>query len=238
MFKKGILLSLLFLGSLSSYATTPRYLDGQFITNGANTLTIPSITDTLSSTTLTETLTNKTISGASNTISNIPTSSFTGTTSVSNGGTGASSLTANNVIIGNGTSAVNFVAPGSSGNVLTSNGTTWTSSSPPTTPSIVGSAGSPTAITAVGGITFSGTNYQNYNFIVGSGGPVTVTANPQISAATNVGQVLVLIAKSATNTVTISDGNGLSLNGAWVGGLNSVITLVWDGSNWIEESRR
>ena len=46
---------------------------------------------------------------------------------VADGGTGVSSLTANNVILGNGTSPVNFVAPGTSGNVLTSNGTTWTS---------------------------------------------------------------------------------------------------------------
>lgn len=43
------------------------------------------------------------------------------------GGTGQSSLTANNVLLGNGASAVQFVAPGTSGNVLTSNGTTWTS---------------------------------------------------------------------------------------------------------------
>ena len=46
---------------------------------------------------------------------------------VASGGTGTSTLTANNVIVGNGTSAPNFVAPGSTGNVLTSNGTTWTS---------------------------------------------------------------------------------------------------------------
>jgi hypothetical protein len=43
------------------------------------------------------------------------------------GGTGATNLTANNVILGNGASAVQFVAPGTSGNVLTSDGTTWTS---------------------------------------------------------------------------------------------------------------
>lgn len=55
------------------------------------------------------------------------TTDITGVTPVANGGTGASTLTANNVVVGNGTSAVNFVAPGSSGNVLTSNGTTWTS---------------------------------------------------------------------------------------------------------------
>lgn len=44
---------------------------------------------------------------------------------VANGGTGQSSLTANNVLVGNGTSGVNGVAPGTSGNVLTSNGTAW-----------------------------------------------------------------------------------------------------------------
>ncbi len=46
------------------------------------------------------------------------------------GGTGRTSLTANNVLLGNGTSAVNFVAPGTNGNVLMSNGTTWTSATP------------------------------------------------------------------------------------------------------------
>jgi hypothetical protein len=47
--------------------------------------------------------------------------------SVASGGTGTTTLTANNVVLGNGASAVQFVAPGTSGNVLTSNGTTWTS---------------------------------------------------------------------------------------------------------------
>jgi hypothetical protein len=55
----------------------------------------------------------------------------TGTLPVGNGGTGATSLTANNVILGNGTSAVQVVAPSTAGNVLTSNGTTWQSTTPP-----------------------------------------------------------------------------------------------------------
>ena len=55
---------------------------------------------------------------------------LTGTVAAGNGGTGAANLTANNVLLGNGTSAVQFVAPGSSGNLLTSNGTTWASSIP------------------------------------------------------------------------------------------------------------
>ena len=51
---------------------------------------------------------------------------------VASGGTGTTSLTANNVLLGNGTSAVQVVAPSTSGNLLTSNGTTWTSSGPNT----------------------------------------------------------------------------------------------------------
>jgi hypothetical protein len=54
----------------------------------------------------------------------------TGTVAVANGGTGATTLTANNVLLGNGTSAFQVVAPGASGNVLTSNGTTWSSTTP------------------------------------------------------------------------------------------------------------
>jgi len=46
---------------------------------------------------------------------------------VSSGGTGLATLTANNVLIGNGTGNVTFVAPGTTGNVLTSNGSAWTS---------------------------------------------------------------------------------------------------------------
>ena len=59
--------------------------------------------------------------------------SITGLTTaltVAQGGTGAATLTANNVLLGNGTSAPQFVAPSTNGNVLTSNGTTWTSAAP------------------------------------------------------------------------------------------------------------
>ena len=55
---------------------------------------------------------------------------YSGTLQVENGGTGAATLTANNVLLGNGTSALQAVAPGTTGNILTSNGTTWTSSAP------------------------------------------------------------------------------------------------------------
>lgn len=56
-----------------------------------------------------------------------------GINSVAGGGTGLASLTLNNVILGNGTSSPTFVAPGTAGNVLTSDGTTWISSPPSST---------------------------------------------------------------------------------------------------------
>ena len=58
------------------------------------------------------------------------TTGVTGTLPVANGGTGAATLTANNVLLGNGTSALQVVAPGTVGNVLVSNGTTWVSQAP------------------------------------------------------------------------------------------------------------
>lgn len=63
------------------------------------------------------------------------------TVPASNGGTGVATLPANNVLIGNGTSAVTGVAPGTSGNVLVSDGTSWTSSNNLATPlAVVGNA--------------------------------------------------------------------------------------------------
>ena len=74
-----------------------------------------------------------TFSAATITTATINGGTITGITdlAVADGGTGLSTLTANNVILGNGASAPTFVAPGTSGNLLTSNGTTWASTSNP-----------------------------------------------------------------------------------------------------------
>ena len=71
------------------------------------------------------------VSGSPITTSGTIALSYSGTAlPVANGGTGATTLTTNNVLLGNGTSALQVVAPGTSGNVLTSNGTTWISATP------------------------------------------------------------------------------------------------------------
>jgi hypothetical protein len=68
----------------------------------------------------TTTLTNKTID----------VSQLSGVVAVANGGTGSNSLTTNGVLLGNSTSALKTVSPGTSGNVLTSDGTSWASVAP------------------------------------------------------------------------------------------------------------
>jgi len=150
-------------------------------------------------------------------------SNLTGTLPVANGGTGATSLTANNVILGNGTSAVQVVAPGTTGNVLTSNGTTWTS-----------------AVLPAGGLTYiftttpvTATDKQGVLTSTASGSfTVTLPASPATGA-----QVVVADAGSAwgTNNLTVAR------NGSTIGGLaenlicditGASVQFVYDGTTW------
>jgi len=108
---------------------------GRFTTlsaSGATTFsgaTVFSSTTTFSgATVMSSTLTANTFSSSGVTITGGSISGITDL-AVADGGTGASSITANSVILGNGSSALsgNLVAPGTSGYALRSNGTTWTS---------------------------------------------------------------------------------------------------------------
>lgn len=101
-------------------------------------------------------------------------------------------------------------------------------------PSVTGSRGTPQQITAAGGIAFTGSSYFNIWFVKGNGGPVTVTANPQIAVGTLVGQRLLVIACDNTNTLILANGTGLDLDGTWLGNNGACLDLVWDGSNWVE----
>jgi hypothetical protein len=142
---------------------------------------------------------------------------------VASGGTGATTLTANNVVIGNGTSAVQFVAPGTSGNLLTSNGTTWTS-----------------AVPAPGGIEYE-VKTANYTaadkegiLADTSGGAFTVTlpATPATGA-----QVIVADPTGDWDTNNLTIGrNGKTISGVAqdlvcdISGAS--VQLVYDGTTW------
>lgn len=81
-----------------------------------------------------------------------------GTLGVARGGTGASTLTANYALLGNGTSAPQMIAPSTSGNLLTSDGSTWASTAPAGVTSFTaGTTGLTPATPTTGAVTLAGT---------------------------------------------------------------------------------
>ena len=116
--------------------------------------------------------------GTASSLSTLQAADLTGTVAVANGGTGATTLTANNVILGNGTSAVQVVAPGTSGNVLTSNGTTWSSTAPASPPQLSTASGSAPSYSARAWCAFNGTGTVSTNMtIYGSANIASVYKN-------------------------------------------------------------
>jgi len=133
-----------------------------------------------------------------------------GTLPVAAGGTGATSLTANNVILGNGTSAVQVVAPGTNGNVLTSNGTTWVSS----TPAAGFSAAADNTFTGIQ--TFNGTSSKLAMVVTDIAEAATVSATAAtgtINYDVTTQSVLYYTSNASANwTVNFRGSSGTSLN--------------------------
>lgn len=100
-----------------------------------------------------------------------------------------------------------------------------------------GTPGAPVVVSAAGGIGVT-TDPRQLDFVTSTGGPVPITANPQIANGTALGQELTLIGTSDTNYIELADGNGLSLNGPILLKNNVAILLVWNGSIWVELTRR
>lgn len=140
---------------------------------------------------------------------------------VASGGTGLASLTANNVILGNAAGTPLFVAPGPAANLLTSNGTTWTSAAPAPQNSlrrttVFTSSGtwtknadtSSVVVVAVGGGGGSGgaNSSSGFNSSGGGGGGGTVTR--RIAAAS----------LGATETVTVGAGGAAGAGTPTAGG--------------------
>jgi hypothetical protein len=129
--------------------------------------------------TATATLTNKTLTSPAINTATIVGGSVTGITDlvVADGGTGVSALTAENVLIGDGTNPVKFVAPGTTGNVLTSNGTTWASTAPALPPALSTASGSAPSYSARAWVNFNGT----------LSGTITPTASGNVTSITKNG---------------------------------------------------
>ena len=151
-------------------------------------------------------------------------------TPVTSGGTGRSSLALNNVVLGNDTSAVQLVAPGTAGNVLKSDGTTWASSGVPaggaTTQIQYNNAGS---LAGSSSLTFnSGTGTVSATAFSGSGSGLTGLNASNISSGT------LPVARGGTGATTLTGvvkGNGTSALTAGTVDLASEVTGTLTASN-------
>jgi hypothetical protein len=108
--------------NLTGTPTAPTATAGSNTTQLANTAFVKTAIDTATSTL-------GTLSTQDASAVNITGGTITGITdlAVADGGTGRSTLDSNAVLVGNGTSGINSVAPGTSGNALRSNGSAWVS---------------------------------------------------------------------------------------------------------------
>jgi hypothetical protein len=150
-----------FSSSTKQLVSNPITGTGSVVMNNSPTITSPSlITPALGSPT----------SGNMVATTNIPVANATGTLAVGNGGTGLQTIPAGNVVIGNGTSALYGLAPGTAGNVLTSIGGIWVSNA-----AVTGS-GSP------GGSTTQ-FQYNNGGVFAGAANLTTDGANVTIGSA-------------------------------------------------------
>lgn len=144
---------------------------------------------------------------------------------VAQGGTSLTTLTANNVIIGNGTSAPTFVAPSTSGNVLTSNGTTWASTVP-----------------AAGGIAYTAVKIANYTAVNNDGVLTNTTAagfTVTFPASPSVGNQIVVVdafSQWGTNNLIVDPTGSQRIAGGTLGDTltlditGATVTFVYSGS--------
>jgi surface antigen len=140
---------------------------------------------------------------------------------VADGGTGTNTLTANNVILGNGTSAVAFVAPGSNGNLLTSNGTTWTSAAAPAggVTSLNGQSGAITNTDygSIGSYVIAVLTSLNINTGVVLAAENSTVAGSVLQRRADTTGTFDLIVMNTNNTSNIMQGTltSLGLSGTW-----------------------
>ena len=151
---------------------------------------------------------------------------------VGSGGTGLSTLTANSVILGNGTSSPTFVAPGTSGNVLTSNGTSWTSSAGGGGSSTITIDNKTAAYTIVAGDLGKVISYTGASVVFSLTAAATLGAGFNCTiwnSATNNGQLLTIDPNGAETI----EGNATLILNAGEG-----TQIVSDGTNWRTSSKK
>lgn len=155
------------------------------------------------------------------------------TVGVAKGGTGLTTLTANNVILGNGTSAPTFVAPGSSGNLLTSNGTTWQSTAPAASSSLptgalmpYAGASAPTGYLLCDGSSVSSSTYLALHAVI---------SNTYGGSAYTGGAGLNYTLPDLRGRLPMGAGSGVGLNASGTGAPSGTAQTARTRGQWLGE---
>lgn len=76
---------------------------------------------------------------------------------------------------------------------------------------------------------------SSHILVGGNGGAVSLSGTTAITNGTVVGQILIMIGSDDANSVTLNDGANVQLSAATrTLGLDDTLTLLWNGSDWIE----
>jgi hypothetical protein len=209
-----------------NFTGTPTVPTAPAITNTTQAASTAFVTTALANAQANVDITGGTIDGV-----DITGGTITGITDLlpADGGTGRSTLSAKSVLVGNGTDPVNFIAPSTAGNVLTSNGTDWESATP------VGGIGNGQTWQDVTGSRALGTTYTN-----NTGKPIMVVVTNYNGGANGVflqitvGGVQILNNGGwpgggnpmyATGSVIVPNGVTYSASNSGGGGLNRWVEL-------------
>ena len=130
-----------------------------------------------------------------------------GTLNVANGGTGRATLTANSLLSGDGTNAVALIAPGASGNILTSDGTYWVS----TTPAVVAQSQIQSQVFTSGGSWVAPSGVTKVRATVIAGGAGGYSSNVYGGGG---GAAMGLYTVVPTTSYTVTVGAGGAINTA------------------------
>lgn len=130
------------------------------------------------------------------------TTGVTGVLPVANGGTGASTLTSNALLVGNGTSNVNTLT-GTNGKIVAHNGTTWISSDP------FAGIGGYQVFTTSGSWTVPGGISKAFVYVAGgAGGGSTGSPNPSAKGGAGASVIAYISTLTAGTSITVTVGTG------------------------------